>query len=209
MDIALRCRCGALRGVARNIPSMAGSRTVCLCDDCQAYAHQLGRAADVLDANGGTDIVPIAPAALQLTEGLEHLRCLRLVPDGMYRWYAGCCNTPIANSMPSPAMPFAGVLHSIFDLPEAAARDAAFGPIRARVQGRFGIEPLLPGTSQTAPLGIIVRTIGFLLGGFVRRRHRPSPFFDASGKPVREAYVLTAAEREALRPLCGPKPARP
>lgn len=205
-DIPLRCTCGALRGVARHVAPRT-LRSVCYCDDCQTYAHFLGRTSDVLDAHGGTEVVPIAPCDLAITEGSEHLRCVRLGPDGMYRWYAGCCRTPIANTMPSARVPFAGVVHSIFDLPaDPAARDAALGPVRSRVQGRWAIAPTPPGVHPSAPLGFILRAIGFVVAGFARGRHRPSPFFTPEGQPVAEPSVLAPAVREALRKRCGPHP---
>ena len=112
MDIPLKCSCGAMRGFVHDISSQRGHRTVCMCNDCQAYAHYLGQAITVLDANGGTDVVPVAPANLEITQGIENLKCLRLTEKGMLRWYAGCCNTPIANSAAISKIPFAGLIHS-------------------------------------------------------------------------------------------------
>lgn len=208
MNVSLKCRCGALRGTVEDVPRSGWARVVCLCDDCQAYAHYLGRASDVLDANGGTDIYPVAPASLKITRGLEHLKCLRLTGKGMLRWYAGCCKTPIANSAPYAQVPHNGVVHVIMDhAADGTTRDAALGPIRYRIFGKFGIGKLPPGTLDKASLPVVLGTIGFLLGGFLRRRYQPSPFFDPkTGQPSVTPYVLTTPEREALRPLCGPKP---
>lgn len=196
VDISLECRCGALKGVVAG--GVAGPRMICLCDDCQAYAHYLRRSGDILDANGGTDIFPVRPANLDITQGIENLKCVRLSGRGMFRWYAGCCNTPVANSMPSPKFPFAGVFHLLVKQGDA-------GPVRARVQGKHGIGTLPEGTLQTVSPGVILRTLAFLLPGFIRRQHRPSPFFDDAGRPIVEPYVLPRIERESLRPLCGPR----
>jgi len=174
-----------------------------MCDDCQAYAHFLGKAKQVLDANGGTDIFPVTPSHLKITAGAEHLKCLRLSPKGMFRWYAGCCKTPIANSMPSPQFPFAGVIHTIMDhSADNQTRDEALGPIIARVQGKHGIGPLPPGTHPTAPLSLILNTLRFLLLAWIKKQHKPSPFFDlTTGKPKVEPYILTPSERQGLRKL--------
>src|SRR5713226_4481912 len=115
MNVQLKCNCGALRGVASGISKSSGNRIVFMCDDCQAYAHFLGRAKEILDDNGGTDVFPVTPSNLKITHGIENLKCLRLTDKGMIRWYAGCCKTPIANSMPSPRAPFAGVIHTIMN----------------------------------------------------------------------------------------------
>lgn len=173
---------------------------VCYCDDCQTYAYFLERAKEILDGNGGTEVFPVVPSALTFTGGKEHLRCVRLSPRGMYRWYAGCCRTPIANTMASPRIPYAGVVHEILG-------DGDLGPVRARVQGRFAIGTPSPDTHRTVTPGIIARVLRFLLVAWLRGGRRPSPFFDSqTGKPVAEPRVLTLAERDELRKNCGPRP---
>lgn len=107
VDVALSCRCGAMRGTLQAGPGL-GLHVVCSCDDCRAYARALGRD-DVLDDNGGTDIWQAPPARVRITAGREHLRCLRLSDQGLLRFHAGCCSTPIANTMASAKVPFAGV----------------------------------------------------------------------------------------------------
>jgi hypothetical protein len=209
MDISLKCQCGAMRGIATEIAPEKSNRVVCMCGDCQAFAHFLGKADSVLDKNGGTDIFAVAPCNLQITQGREHLKCVRLFEKGLCRWYAGCCNTPIANTMPFARMPFAGVVHSIMDhAGDGETRDQALGPIRARIYGMSGIGALPADTHQTAPPSMILRVMRFLLVGFIAGRHTPSPFFDSNtGKPVVQPKVLSPSERENLRKYCGPKPA--
>ena len=58
-----RCRCGEVRGFVADASPRTVNRVVCYCDDCQAFAHRLGRA-DLLDAHGGSDVVQVAPASL-------------------------------------------------------------------------------------------------------------------------------------------------
>ena len=67
-QVEVRCRCGEVVGVVTNASPQTVNRVVCYCDDCQAFAHQLGRA-DLLDAKGGTDIVQVAPASLTFPKG--------------------------------------------------------------------------------------------------------------------------------------------
>lgn len=210
MNVPLKCNCGKLRGVANKLSSSPGRRIICLCDDCQAFAHYLGHADLVLDENGGTEILQMLPANLEITHGSENLKCLRLSDNGMLRWYAGCCNTPVANTAPYPKMPYVGVVHSVLDFAgDAESRDAGLGPVRARIQGKFGIGKLPEGTHQKAPLGLILRIMGFLISGFLRGKYAPSPFFDRrTGKPTVEPHVLSANEREALRNFCGPNPSK-
>ena len=203
MDIPLKCSCGAMRGFVHDISSQRGHRTVCMCNDCQAYAHYLGQAITVLDANGGTDVVPVAPANLEITQGIENLKCLRLTEKGMLRWYAGCCNSPIANSAPISKIPFAGLIHSIMDFGGSGqSRDSVLGPIGMRVQGKSGIGILPEGTYQNFSFKQILQTIRFLFVGFLKRQYTPSPFFNAqTGKPVVAPYILSKVERDNLRKL--------
>src|SRR6218665_2143157 len=100
--IELECECGKVKGFTH---TDARSRFVCLCNDCQAYAVELGTAARTLDKNGGTEILPVYPADTKIVTGREQLRCLRLSDKGMYRWYADCCKTPIANVPEARGMP--------------------------------------------------------------------------------------------------------
>lgn len=187
--LSLRCKCGAFRGAAHGLSPATGLRGVCHCGDCQAYARFLGRP-DVLDAEGGTDIFPMRPSELEITLGHENLMCVRLSGKGMYRWYTDCCNTPIANSMAWPKIPFAGVVHSIMDCAASGTkRDEALGPIRARYQGKFG----------NPPTSFLWRVSRFLMKGFWNKSHQPSPFFHADGRPRARPKVLTPEEREALR----------
>jgi len=158
----------------------------------------------LLDRNGGTEVFQVAPSQITLTDGQEHLRAVRLSPRGLMRWYAGCCSTPVANTL-GPKWAFAGILHTFIDHDaDGRAADDVLGPVLARIHGRFGKGELAANVSQRAPLGLILRSIGFLLKGWLAGRATPSPFFGASGNPTAEPIVLTPAEREELRQRCGP-----
>jgi hypothetical protein len=181
-------------------------RVVCLCNDCQAYAHYLGRADRMLDANGGTEIVPVHPARLQLTQGKEHLACVRLSDDGVYRWYAGCCRTPIANT-PAARLPYAGVVTGFLD-PSGGpgSLEAALGPVFARINGKHGIPPLPPGTAQDTPSRMWLHVLKFILAGKLMKRRTPSPFTDpATDRPALKPKVLSDPEYYALIALTGPR----
>ena len=102
MKMPLRCHCGAVRGEMDT--ERAYARATCYCKDCRAFARFLG-VPGVLDASGGTDIVPVAPAAVRITAGGEHVVCMSLSPKGLLRWYAACCRTPLANT-PRPVVQF-------------------------------------------------------------------------------------------------------
>src|ERR1041384_2037707 len=82
-SVKLRCRCGSLVG-SLDLSRPSRVHVVCHCGDCEAYARHIGNA----HAN---QIVQATPAQVKLLAGAEHLRCLRLTPRGLTRWFAACC----------------------------------------------------------------------------------------------------------------------
>ena len=127
LDLALRCRCGRMRGIASDVSPSTGLRFVCYCKDCQAFARFLERA-DVLDRAGGTDIFQMPPARVKLTAGTDAMRCLRF-SDKVLRWYTDCCRTPIANTAVGPRFPVIGVVHSFMDHEtDSRSRNLVLGP---------------------------------------------------------------------------------
>lgn len=188
----LNCRCGALQGrVALN---RAASRVICYCKDCQAFARFLGREADVLDAQGGSEIVQLAPDCVQFTRGQEQLAVMKLSEAGMLRWYAACCRTPVGNTMTSRNLPFVGLLHSCLN---AAPLTPSFGPVRARfnaASARGEPKPVDQGVFLS-----VLQVAARLVVGRLSGRYRHTPFFTAANQPVAEPRVVTAQESERLR----------
>jgi len=81
-DIPLRCACGELRGTALAASPTTGSRMICYCNDCQAFARFLGRPG-VTDEHGGTDICstgPFMPTMTWRRAGASRR------PDGVPHW---------------------------------------------------------------------------------------------------------------------------
>ena len=200
--IALSLRRGPRGGegpLARTV-----NRVICYCDDCQAFAHQLGRA-DLLDSNGGTDIVQVAPASPHIRQGQDKIAALRLSPKGLYRWHARCCNTPVGNTLSAvPSLRRAGraglrsrPANSGCPVRPSGRRDP--GQIRDRRR---------PGQGQGHELSLLLRTsapdrsagASAEKPGHIRfsRRQRQHPLYPVT--------VLSREQRDALRPLCGPRP---
>jgi hypothetical protein len=194
----LSCRCGKVSGHVAGASPKAANRIVCYCDDCQAFVHHLGRA-DLLDAHGGTDIVQVAPACVTFDRGAEKIAGLRLTPKGLYRWYASCCNTPLGNTL-SPAIPFVGIVAQAFE-----DADRSFGKPIGAILGKFAVGSPPPGSARLN-LPLLARALRTILGWRLSGKAWPHPFFDReSRKPIRAVTILTKDEREALRPLCGPR----
>ncbi|QOZ45079.1 hypothetical protein XH89_17540 [Bradyrhizobium sp. CCBAU 53340] len=203
-QVELHCRCGAVRAVVTRVSPRTVNRVVCYCDDCQAFAHQLGRA-DLLNAGGGSDIVQVAPSTLCFVEGQNRIAGVRLSPKGLYRWYASCCNTPVGNTV-SPTVPFVGIIAQAFDGGTPAVDDVAGAPIGA-ILGKYAVgEP--PAGSTGLNLSLLLRVIGKVLAWKVRGKTWPHPFFKReTHEPIFAVTVLSREQRDALRPLCGPRPA--
>jgi uncharacterized protein DUF6151 len=195
------CRCGELHGQLTGASPSTVNRIVCYCDDCQAFAHHLGRA-DLLDSQGGTDIVQVAPASLTFDRGWERIAGLRLTPKGLYRWYASCCKTPVGNTL-SPNIPFVGIVAQAFAGP-GQSPDAVFGRPTGAILGKYAVGGPPPG-STGMNLRLFARALSKVVGWRLQGRAWPHPFFDrATRVPSRPVTTLSPAEREALRPLCGP-----
>jgi hypothetical protein len=195
--VPLRCTCGVMRGTATGILPSAQNRSVCYCDDCQVFAHYLERAGDVLDAHGGTEAFPLTPAQITISEGAAQLRSVRLGPKGLYRWYAGCCRTPVANTLRA-GLPMAIVVRSFVDLDEAGC-ERAFGPIRARIMASFAIGRPPADAHPKVPPTFVLRVLTRIAGGWFSGAAQPSPFFDPAGQPRGFVFMLDKAQRIALR----------
>jgi hypothetical protein len=202
-QVELRCRCGEVRARVTEASRRTVNHIVCYCDDCQAFAHQIGRA-DLLNSKGGSDIVQLAPASLVFLQGQHRIVGLRLTPKGLFRWYANCCNTPVGNTL-TPAIPFVGIIAQGFDHATRGAEEV-FGPPSGAILGKYAIgEPPAGSTGLNLPL--LLRAIGRVLGWRLRGKAWPHPFFE-KGKdgPAYPFTVLPREQRDALRPLCGPHP---
>jgi hypothetical protein len=190
----LRCQCGTVQGVVAD-PRNA-NHCVCYCRDCQAFAHFLGRAEAVLDERGGSEIIQIPPRNLTFTQGSEAVACMRLTQKGLLRWYAGCCNTPIGNTLATPKISFIGLVHNCLESGDQSLDDS-FGPIRAWVnpKGAKG-DPKPEVAGQGAVVWwFITRVLRARLNGDYKR----NPLFNAdTGKPVMIPRVLGADEHSGV-----------
>jgi len=196
----VRCRCSAVEGCLADASSRSVNRVICYCADCQAFAHYLGRA-DLLDGHGGSDIVQVAPTSLVISRGNEHIAGLRLTPDGLFRFYARCCNTPLGNVL-GPGLPFVGVIVQAFDTGEKSI-DGTFGAPRGMIHGRYAVGGTPKGSTKFN-LRLIARAVFLICSWRLTGRQWPHPFFDRRTRaPARPIAILTSAEREALRHRSG------
>ncbi len=189
-EIDLQCLCGSVQGVACNITPNFGTRVVCYCDDCQAFARYLDREDAVLDEYGGTDLFQMPISHLKITHGAENIRCMRLSPKGMFRWYTACCKTPIGNTL-TAGVPFIGLIHNFIKDP--GIREQHFGPVLGYVHTKFVKKALPSGLNQsTFPLRIMLRWLSKVILWKLKGLNKPSVFFDSNGKPVSMPHILNS-----------------
>ncbi|MGI9367395.1 MAG: DUF6151 family protein [Ruegeria sp.] len=185
-DLSFSCDCGAFAGHITAAGVKSGTHVVCYCPDCRAgelYFEQPD------PAPGPVDIFQMSPDAIEIEKGAENLAAMRLGPNGMYRWYAKCCNSPIATSMTTPQKPFAG-----FSVRRIADAEK-LGPVVTKgsvpnPDGKRKHENVAP-----AAWALLKRIVSSRVSG----RWRKNPFFDTdTGQPIVEPKILTKSERAAL-----------
>ena len=189
-----QCRCGTLRGEVDE-PHRA-MRAVCYCRDCRTYAHWIGKPQEVLDAAGGTDIVATHSRYVRLAAGAPQLACMSLSPRGLLRWYARCCDTPIANIPRDRKLPYVGLVHTCLET--VRPLEASFPPVQMDINtaSALGPTPRRGGFGNTLRFGaMVLRLASARLTG----SYRATPFFDASGAPVATVQVPPRADVEVAR----------
>ncbi|WP_411886806.1 DUF6151 family protein [Polaromonas sp. YR568] len=194
MNHPLRCQCGTLRGHVSHTELVC--RGICYCKDCQAYAHFLGKAGEILDEMGGSDVVATLPQHVTFSQGIESLACMSLSDKGMLRWYASCCNTPIGNTARDFKVSHVGLLHNCLRDPSASLDDA-FGPVRMRVgmKSAKGSPKAMAASTTVSILRFMARLVRARLDG----SYKNTPFFDPeTGTPRVSPKVLTPDERARL-----------
>ncbi len=190
MTLSFECTCGQTAWELPGADASAGTRTICYCRDCRAFARYLG-VDDRMEPGGGVDLFITRPGRIHVTRGLENMALMKLSPNGRERWYTSCCKSPVTSHLAGWA-PMAGLLA----LP-AVDRDA-LGEVRMI----YGAKDAIPG--QGAPeanrgvAALMLRILfGWALPGFVLRRLRDTPFYK-DGRPIAEATILTKDQRAAI-----------
>ncbi len=185
-DTPFSCNCGTLHGHITAAGVHSGTHVSCFCNDCRA-AQLYFRQPD--PAPGPVDILQMSPEEIRFDGGVEQLALMQLSPKGMLRWYAKCCNAPLATTPRTAKVPFAGfIVRRIAD-------PSQLGPITTR-----GFIPQPDGKQshekvRYAAVGLLKRLMKSWLSGSWKK----TPFFDASsGDPVAIPTILSKAERAAF-----------
>jgi hypothetical protein len=121
---------------------------------------------------GGTSIIQTLPKHLDFLTGTEHLACIRLTENGLLRWYAACCNTPIGNTSPNFKLHFIALIHNCLSL-DRVSLDDAFGTIRMHVSTQSAIGEHKP---KSIGLGAL-RVMGMVIRSRLDGSYKQNPFF--------------------------------
>ncbi len=120
------------------------------------------------------------------------LECLSLRAGGLLRWYARCCNTPVANTLRQPWIAYASVVHSCLEGGQAA-REATFGSRCVAVNTRSALGAV--DESKAATLALMARVAFAVAAARLSGAWRHSPFM-RDGAPVRVPVILADDARE-------------
>jgi hypothetical protein len=122
-----------------------------------------------IEPKGGIHLFQTDPDKIEITHGHEHFECLQFSPNGLMRWYAKCCNTPLFNTLKNPKLAFVGVVTETADEP------SVFGPVIADVN-RMGPD----GKAVHKGMGkMVFRLITRMISARISGRWKHTPFFIA------------------------------
>ncbi|MCW0199738.1 DUF6151 family protein [Sphingopyxis sp.] len=187
------CECGTVSGTLTIGPE--GDHVICHCTDCQNLAHYLGHPR-VLDAEGGTALYQTRCARMRLASGRDRLACVHLTDKPTLRWYAGCCRTPLFNTVGTGKLPFITVQLAACD---AAARERLLGPpgghlfVQDAIGDASGLRKMRMATLMRR---FAVRAIRDIVSG---DRRRAALFDPQTLEPIAVPHRLTSEKRRALR----------
>ncbi len=190
-----KCECGAIHAALHDASPQSGRRLICHCNDCQAFAHYLGKAKLMLDDHAGTHVYQTDSTKFAITKGQDKLACVTVTGGPLLRWYCETCKTPIANTLSSTRFPFLSLILSGFD---RGKTDALLGRDAEHVAVDSGAGNL--GKVKIAGMaGMLFK----LLVSTVKARFNPelkkSPLFDSeTGKAVAVPIKLEPSERLAI-----------
>jgi hypothetical protein len=179
-ELTFACRCGRLKGHLTEADPARGTHLRCHCADCRRAADHFGMPGSRAE---GIGLWQTTPDKVKIDEGAAYLRLMRLTDKGLLRWYAGCCDTPLFNTMATPKMPFVGVMTDCLADPER------LGPVLAE-----GYVDTGDGRARHRNLGLAMRRLlRRAAGARLSGRWKDTPFFDmTTRRPVAEAKILAS-----------------
>lgn len=173
----IQCDCGKFEAELTGFPKNSPGRLMCYCDDCQKYLDKINRK-DLLDPYGGTEVLPVYPNEFKILKGKENLVCNKLSPNGLNRWSANCCNSPIGNI--KEKFPWIGIFHNTFTVKDPNYLNN-LGVVRSRIMGKYkkGKPPFE--VSDKLKLKDALVVLPFIIKGLLLKTYRNCPLFKEDG----------------------------
>jgi hypothetical protein len=150
-----------------------------------------------LPPHGGTELIQTTPDAIDIISGAEHLAMLRLSPNGLCRWYAKCCNTPMFNTLQRRTLPFAGI---VVHQAESDDVQAAMGPIWGHAFTSYAPQNSGAPSQDKHMARIGTKMLGRLIGAYLTGRASQNPFLTEDKEWIVTPEVLTLEQRKAATP---------
>jgi hypothetical protein len=159
----------------------------------------LGRS-DLLDDNGGTEIIPVFPSAVKIMIGKEKIQCTRLSPQGLFRFSTTWCKTPVA--FRSPGLPLVGIPARMFSVTDSEILDRTLEPVKSRMMAQFAYGNVPKQASKKLQTRDVSFLLPFLAKGKLLGKSKPSPFFESDGRTsIAPPDVISLETREKLRSM--------
>ncbi len=187
--IEISCRCKAVRGQLDPKAVTDGIHIACYCKDCRAYARLKGEE-NALEPGGGVGMLQTTIDRLEISHGTDQLACQQFGEKTPLRWYAKCCDAPIALSMPNP-----GVAH--LSVPTTAVEDETLlGPVRSRVNLGSATAPVSESSDIGLP-GLVLRMMVRLIKARLRGAAKKSALYDPNTRDSIVAPTRISDEAKA------------
>lgn len=185
MDVILSCPCGKTQGTLTNVSPQTVNHGKCYCRFCQSYARRFPNGKQLLDDNGGTDMIQLSPAQVRFSRGQENVRCVRQTEKGALRFYAACCHQPLMNGIANPKVPFLSVFVSAMpELMNPEAYQSAIGPVRLHTFLPDALKKHFPEAGRLGTLKAGLHFLKLMLRWYVRGDAKQSPVWTESKGPA-------------------------
>ena len=191
----ITCRCGSFEATVESDPKDA-LRIKCYCKDCRAFPAFCECSDDYVGENGSADLLTADPAKISFDKGANALKIVRLSTNGVYRWYAGCCNTPLGNVPANHKIPHFGYYReNIRNIDGNKLTEEQLPPVKCAAfkKEATSTPPKKPGTN-------LPQVILYMAKCFLRslRREKETSFFSQKGEPKAPITQLSNDELNTL-----------
>lgn len=188
----ITCQCGEVQGQIDSVTPKSSNHMTCHCKYCSGFAAHLGQAERLVDGLGASDLLQVAPWSVRFTSGEDRIKALKFSETGPLRWYASCCNTPLAITLSRRFPPFCAFVVQNLHFPSGASGPVIFNAFCDRVPDNDSCAK----GGRTPALRILARLLKQAAKGGLSGKWRRNAFLDLQGgKAMMEAAVLSTEER--------------